>query len=145
MQFKLPFLASSRRAQRIPILSYHGLHASANDYADNDHVALEEDLRLIKKLGFRVAPLANIARFVLGKGASPLDRGNWVGLSFDDGTDRDYLDMDHPVLGHIKSFYTILKDSGTGPHRAWPQPTGVSFVIASPEARAVLDRTCIAG
>ena len=145
MQFKFPSLSSSRRPPRIPILSYHGLHASGNGYADNDHVALEEDLRLIKKLGFRIAALTDIARYVRGEGASFLDRDKCVGLSFDDGTDRDYLDMDHPVLGRIKSFHTILKDSGAGGERAWPQPTGVSFVIASPEARAVLDRTCIAG
>jgi hypothetical protein len=145
MQFNFPFLVSRRRRRLIPVLSYHGLNAPGTEYSNNDHVALEEDLRLIKRLGFRVAPLTEIARFASGRDATFLTEGNWVGLSFDDGTDRDYLDMDHPHLGRIKSFYTILKDSGRLRQQAWPQPTGVSFVIASPEARAILDRTCIAG
>src|SRR5204863_298793 len=42
-------------------------------------------------------------------------------------------------------FYTILRENGASTGRDWPQPTGTAFVIASPEARAVLDRTCIAG
>ena len=29
---------------RVPILTYHGLHAPGWDYAENDHVALEQDL-----------------------------------------------------------------------------------------------------
>ena len=130
----------------IPVLAYHALHAPDKDYASNDHVALEEDLKLIRRLGFRVAPLAEIAELTWNRAPSRLDSGHWVGLSFDDGTDFDYLDIEaHPYLGHLKSFYTILRENGASTGRDWPQPTGTAFVIASPEARAVLDRTCIAG
>ena len=142
---RIPFIRQRNRRARIPILAYHSLHAPGTDYANNDHVALEEDLKLLKKLRFRVAPLAAIARFAWGQGAADFDDGHWVGLSFDDGTDYDYLDINLPDLGYIKSVYTILKESGNAGTADWPQPTGVSFVIASPDARRVLDRTCIAG
>ena len=129
---------------KIPVLAYHGLNAPDKHYSANDHVALEEDLKLMQKLGFKVARLAEIAELTWSAAPSRLDSGSWVGLSFDDGTDFDYLDIEaHPYLGYVKSFYTILKGSGRGPD--WPQPTGTAFVIASPEARTVLDRTCIVG
>jgi len=139
------FLRRRNRRPVIPVLAYHALHAPGTNYTTNDHVALEEDLRVIRRLGFRVAPLASIARFTWGQSAPDLDDGYWVGLSFDDGTDYDYLDINLPDLGYIKSFYTILKESGNAGGPDWPQPTGVSFVIASPDARRILDRTCIAG
>jgi len=146
MPFTLPFLRRRLPHRLIPILAYHALNAPDKDYASNDHVALEEDLRLIRRLGFKVARLAEIAEITWNRAPSRLDSGYWVGLSFDDGTDFDYLDIEaHPYLGYVKSFYTILKESGAGSARDWPQPTGTAFVIASPEARAVLDRTCIAG
>src|SRR5436309_664972 len=145
MQFRNPFPRRRSARKPVPVLTYHGLHAPGTDYSNNDHVALEEDLKVIRSLGFKVAPLTEIARITWGGAAPSLDAGYWVGLSFDDGTDYDYLDVDHPHLGYIKSFYTILQESGASRARHWPQPTGVSFVIASPEARGVLDRTCIAG
>jgi hypothetical protein len=76
---------------------------------------------------------------------SPFAGGRWVGLTFDDGTDFDFIDLAHPHLGLIKSFYTILREAAGPNGDRWPKPIGVSFVIASPEARKVLDRTCIAG
>jgi hypothetical protein len=136
----------ARSHTSIPVLAYHALNAPDKDYASNDHVALEEDLKLILRLGFKVAPLAEIAEMTWNVAPSRLDSGPWIGLSFDDGTDFDYLDIvAHPYLGYVKSFYTILKESGANGGREWPQPTGTAFVIASPDARAVLDKTCIAG
>jgi polysaccharide deacetylase len=133
-------------ATKIPVLAYHALNAPDKHYSANDHVALEEDLKLIRRLGFKVASLAEIAGLTWNAGPSRLDSGSWLGLSFDDGTDFDYLDIEaHPYLGYVKSFYTILKESGATRAHEWPQPTGTAFVIASPEARVVLDRTCIAG
>jgi polysaccharide deacetylase len=145
MALELPFLR--RRARKpIPILAYHALNAQAKDYASNDHVALEEDLKLVRRLGFRVARLVDIAACTWSRARSPLDSGSWVGISFDDGTDYDYFDIvGHPYLGDVKSFYRILKEAAADVGPEWPRPTGTSFVIASPEARIVLDRTCIAG
>jgi hypothetical protein len=146
MRLSLPFRRRHSSGRPIPILSYHALHAPDRDYRSNDHVALEEDLRVIRRLGFKVARLAEIAERIWDPALSRLDSGHWVGLSFDDGTDFDYFDIEaHPHLGYVKSFYTILKENGAESGLAWPQPKGTSFVIASPEARAVLDKTCIAG
>jgi polysaccharide deacetylase len=133
------------RANRIPVLAYHALNAPGIDYESNDHIALEEDLRVIRRLGFSIAPLTQIARYTFSSARSPLDRGKWVGLSFDDGTDYDFLDFDHPVIGHIKSFKTILEEWSASAPRAKDAATGVSFVIASPQARKVLDQVCIGG
>jgi hypothetical protein len=144
MRFAIPFLRRVRR-KRIPVLTYHALNAPGTDYGTNDHVALEEDLNVIRTLGFRVAPLTEIARYTYGRASSLLDEGDWVGLSFDDGTDYDYLDFEHPTIGYIRSMHTILKECGRANKPRWPQPTGVSFVIASPQARKVLDVTCIGG
>ena len=145
MRFAIPFLRRRTPHKRIPILAYHALNAPGTEYATNDHVALEEDLKVIRTLGFNVAPLRQIARYTYGRASSLLDEGNWVGLSFDDGTDYDFLDFEHPTIGYIKSMHTILKESGCANDPCWRQPTGVSFVIASPEARKVLDVTCIGG
>lgn len=146
MPFALPFLRQPSPPGFIPILAYHALNVSDKHYSSNDHVALEKDLKLIRRLGFKVARLADIAKLTWSRARSPLDSGSWIGLSFDDGTDFDYLDIDHDsYLGHVKSFYRILKESGAGGGREWPQPTATSFVIASPEARDVLDKTCMAG
>jgi hypothetical protein len=146
MRPTLPFLRRRRATNPIPVLTYHALNVPDKDYASNDHVALEQDLKHIRRLGFKVARLTDIAKLTWSRAPSPLDSGSWLGLSFDDGTDFDYLDIDHDsYLGHVKSFYRILKESGASGRREWPQPTGTSFVIASPEARDVLDKTCMAG
>ncbi len=130
-------------ANAIPILTYHSLHAAGPDYSNDDHLALRSDLETIRDLGFRIAPLTEVAQYVSGTGAWWLDRGRWVALSFDDGVDWDYFDLDDDDLGYGKSFYTILKEHFAGQQVA--APLAVSFVIASPEARALLDRACIAG
>jgi hypothetical protein len=146
MVLPFPFLHRRRGRRPIPILTYHALNCQARDYPSNDHVALEEDLKLIRRLGFRVARLADIAALTWGRAPSALDSGSWVGLCFDDGTDHDYFDiLGHEYLGDVKSFFTILKESAATAAPGWPKPTGTSFVIASPEARVVLDRTCMAG
>jgi len=144
MVFGLPFLRR-RAPKKIPILTYHSLNLQGIEYPSNDHLALEEDLKLIRRLGFRVARLVDIARRTWERGASELDFGSWVGISFDDGVDYDYVDIaSHPYLGDVKSFYRVLKESRMEAADL-PGPSATSFVIASPEARSVLDRTCIAG
>jgi len=142
----LPFLRRRGAPRPIPVLVYHGLNAQSKDYGANDHIALEQDLKLIRRLGFKVARLIDIACLTWNRAPSPLDSGSWVGLSFDDGVDHDYFDVKgHDYLGDVKSFHTILKESAESAGDAWPSPSGTSFVIASPEARVVLDRTCMAG
>ena len=98
--------------KRIPILTYHALHAPGWDYASNDHVALERDLAEIKSVGFRVVSLQRIAQAVIAGAVEELARHRLVGISFDDGTDHDYLDFSHPGYGHLKSMARVLREGG---------------------------------
>lgn len=130
---------------RIPVLTYHSLHAPGGDYASNDHVALEADLRIIYGLGFHVVPLERIARYVAGGILAPRLTGRVVGLSCDDGPDVDYFDIDQPGIGLTKSFRRVLIEFQSSLSKGVPPPSLVSFVIASRSAREQLDRACIAG
>jgi hypothetical protein len=128
----------------VPILTYHALHAPGWEYNTNDHVALEMDLARLRELGYRVVPLSILVQHLFVKAVPRLGQGLYVGLSFDDGTDLDYYDFSHPDYGDLKSFHTVLSSqAGMG----WDGgiPTATSFVIASPQARAELDESCIAG
>lgn len=126
---------------RIPVLTYHSINIHGNDYADNDHVALAADLRLIHALGLRVVPLATVVDVLLG-GAPAAAVENGVAISFDDGSWFDWHDLEHPTCGPQRGFAGILRDfaaeTGAPVH-------ATSFVIVSPGARAVLDRTCMVG
>ncbi|MFK8013359.1 MAG: polysaccharide deacetylase family protein [Marinicellaceae bacterium] len=124
---------------KIPILTYHALHAPGWEYWTNDHVALETDLQLIKQLGFEVVSLVEIVDFL--KNNKPWPTKPVIGLSFDDATDHDFKDWSHPAYGYLKSFYTLIKEATTEGFN----PKATSFVIASAKARAILDKTCIAG
>jgi peptidoglycan/xylan/chitin deacetylase (PgdA/CDA1 family) len=128
---------------QIPILSYHSHTIAGNTYETNDHVALYEDLRTIQTLGFQVVPLRWVAEWVLGQREdSAVYRS--VALSFDDGADADYYDVDHPQYGHQRSFFNILRDfqEEFGP-LAQPHLHATSFVIASPKVREELDVRCL--
>ena len=126
-------------ANKIPILTYHALHAPGWEYETNDHVALEEDLKLIKELGFKVVSLIEIVEFISNK--KPWPTRPVLGISFDDATDHDFHDWSHPSYGYLKSCFTLLKEARSADF----QPKATSFVIASQEARNQLDKTCIAG
>jgi len=130
--------------QHCPVLLYHSQNVTGNDYGSNNHVALREDLRLIQNLGFKIIPLNRLVDWLLGK--CDLGHGNCVCISFDDGIDADVHDLDFPGIGLQRSFLNILRDfrDEFGP-LAQPQLHATSFVIASPEARAVLDRYSLFG
>lgn len=126
---------------RVPVLAYHSNNVGGNDYADNDHVALAADLRRIHAAGLRIVPLARVVDVLLGEApASAVE--NAVALTCDDGSWFDWHDLDHPTCGRQRSFANILRDfaaeTGAVTHMT-------SFVIVSPEARAILDRTCLIG
>jgi peptidoglycan/xylan/chitin deacetylase (PgdA/CDA1 family) len=126
---------------RVPVLTYHSNNVGGNDYAGNDHVALAEDLRVIRRQRRRIVPLARVVDALLGEvPASAVEDA--VALSFDDGSWFDWHDLDHPACGPQRGFAGILRDfaaeTGAPVH-------ATAFVIVSPDARAILDRTCLVG
>jgi hypothetical protein len=125
---------------RALVLTYHSHNVAGSDYATNDHVAFAADLRAITARGGRIVPLAGIAEAVRG-GLDGAGDGLLVGLSFDDGPSFDFADFTHPRFGPQRSFLNILRDfraeAGEG---AQPGLHATSFVIASPAARAAMER-----
>ena len=125
----------------IPILTYHGVNVDSDEYFRNDHIALYQDLRLIHSLGKRIIPLSVAMDWLLGeKEDHQVD--NAVVINFDDGSWFDYYDLPHPTWGMQRSLMNILMDfrEETG-----EEVHATAFVIASPDARAVLDQTCMIG
>ena len=129
---------------RVPVLTYHAINIAGNDYADNDHVAFAEDLRLIDRLGLRVVPLQWVVD--QRRGLADRDLNGCVALSCDDGSDFDFHDLDHPSHGRQRSLFNLLNDfiAERGPD-AQPHLHLTSFVIASPEARQHIDRGALVG
>ena len=128
---------------RIPVLTYHAVNISGNDYANNDHVAFAADLRLIDDLGLRIVPLHWVVDRLLGDERRALE--GCVALSCDDGSDFDWSDLEHPAYGRQRSLYNCMLDfSRERGADAQPDLHLTCFVIASAEARSHLDRVCLA-
>lgn len=129
---------------RVPILTYHAVNIAGNDYADNDHVAFAADLRLIDDLRLRIVPVHWVVDQLLGTADRDLSR--CVALTCDDGSWFDYHDLDHPAHGPQRSLFNTLVDFRRDRGRdAQPNLHLTSFVIASPVARAHIDRECLVG
>ncbi|MCK9539345.1 polysaccharide deacetylase family protein [Dokdonella sp.] len=126
---------------RVPVLTWHSNNILGNDYASNDHLALAEDLRLIRRLGLRIVPLVTLVAVLDGR-LPQASLESAVALSFDDGSWFDWHDLEHPTCGPQRGFAGILRDfrrdAGVPVH-------ATSFVIVSPQARATLDQTCLIG
>jgi len=123
----------------IPVLTYHSVNVDSDTYLSNDHIALYRDLRLIRDMGKRIIPLGLAIDWLLGE-REDTEVENAVVINFDDGSWFDYHDLPHPIWGPQRSMLNILLD--------FNEETGVavhatSFVIASPMARAELDKTCL--
>jgi peptidoglycan/xylan/chitin deacetylase (PgdA/CDA1 family) len=128
---------------RVPVLTYHGLNVNGRDYANNDHVALRQDLALIRRLGWRVVPLHGVVAALIGE--APDDFARSVAIAFDDGAWFDWYDLEHPSHGPQRSFANSLREHrALVPDRA-ADVHATSFVIVSPGAREILDRTCMIG
>jgi hypothetical protein len=129
---------------QVPILAYHATNVAGNDYQDNDHVAFARDLRLIHELGLRIVPL----RFVVDQILQREDRDlhGCVALCCDDASDFDYFDLEHPSFGPQRSLHNSMTDFlYEAGFDAQPDLHLTAFAIASPQARAHLSRTCLAG
>ena len=129
---------------QIPILTYHSINITGTSYQHNDHVALFNDIRLIHNEGFRVISLHRIVDALYSH--SLREVGRCVALTFDDGALFDYIDLVHPTWGIQRSFFNILCDFiGEYGENSQPNLHATCFVIASPQARDELDRTCMIG
>ena len=127
----------------VPVLTYHALNIAGNEYAGNDHVAFASDLELVGTLGWKIAPLHRIVDAFLGE-AAPLPKKT-LAVTFDDATDFDFHDLPHPTAGLQRSMLNIMRDFAAAHPGAQPDLHATSFAIASPAARAAMDRVCILG
>ncbi len=136
-----PELEAARPDFAVPVLCYHSWTVNGDGYGKNDHLALEGDLAELSRRGYRILPLSALAQVLRGElPAAALSGHKLVGISFDDGWDLDYADWDSERWGRVKSFHRILSESGLP--KFCDGPMAVSFVIASPAARATLAKTC---
>jgi peptidoglycan/xylan/chitin deacetylase (PgdA/CDA1 family) len=118
------------------VLTFHSHNVSGNDAATNDHVALDGTLDTLERLAIPVLRLLDAVRALRAGRFSRLpDR--FACITFDDGADYDWRDLDFPGHGRQRSMYSILR----GHSRkllglAWMRRAhATTFVIASPEAR----------
>ena len=127
----------------IPVLTYHGVNVIENTYQGNDHLALASDLQTIRELGYRVIPLGRVVDWHQGK-LEDEDVRRTVAITFDDGSWFDYHDLEHPTCGLQRSMFNIIGDFNAANSDDSPAHA-TSFVIASPEVRSSLDKSCLIG
>lgn len=127
----------------IPVLCYHSWTIFGPNYSQNDHVALASDLATLARRGYQVLPATDLVRLLRGELHSKTISGKkLVCLTCDDGKQYDYIDFASEEFGENPSFQKILEQSSTYLPQFSPGPKAVSFVIASPDDRTTLDRTC---
>ena len=128
----------------IPVLTYHSQNICGSSHAQNDHVALQHDLRVLYRHRYIPAPLDWLADWLEGK-RDDADLEHRVILTFDDGCDFDVRDIDYPGHGLQRSFQGILNDFQTWLPEPPPALHATSFVIASREAREIIDHGSLFG
>ena len=118
------------------ILSFHSHNISGNGYASNDHVALDRVLARLAELRIPVLRLLDVAR-ELRSGTFDSLPGRFSCITFDDGSDYDWRDLEFPGHGPQRAMYSILRaHSSSLLGLLWIRRAhATSFVIASPEAR----------
>ena len=129
---------------KIPVLTYRPMHMAGDDYHSNDLRALASDLCQITAAGFKILPLRTIVDAWLDNRGHELE-GRIVALTSEDGADLDYFDLSVRAVGAQRSVFNILRDFAAANPGAQDALNVTSFVIASPQARSVLDTTCLEG
>lgn len=120
-----------------PILTYHSQLLFGNEYSNNSHVGLATDLEVIAAAGKRIVPLHRLIDGLTGV-AAPLELDQLVCITFDDGCDFDWLDIDHPEHGMQPAFASVLRAFAS--RRPEQGVHATSFVLADPQARARISR-----
>jgi peptidoglycan/xylan/chitin deacetylase (PgdA/CDA1 family) len=121
------------------VLTYHSHHVLGSTYGLNDHVALPIDLEVLTREGVRIVSLDELV--ALATSGRPI-RELIAALTFDDGPLYDFADFVHPRYGPQPSFRTTMRSFRLTTLGAWQSSlNATSFVIASPEARLVMERT----
>ncbi len=119
------------------ILTWHSIKVLDNSYSGNDPLAFQHDLQLLDRLGWRIQPMRKALK-ALESGT--LNQPTAI-LTVDDGSILDFSDFEHPSCGRQTSLFNSLERFARSDTRhAHHEPHLTSFVIASPEARAELDR-----
>lgn len=122
---------------RFIILTWHSIHVHDNRYAANDLVAFSDDLESLDRNGWTILPLSE-AWARLHRRSLP---ERCAVLTLDDGSIMDYRRFDHPTCGPqapiVERLQAFAGRLGPGSRH---RPHASAFVIASPEARAALDR-----
>ncbi len=130
----------------IPVLCYHSWTVNGSDYANNDHEALRQDLQILARKGYQVLPVEALVALLRGELDTAIVAGRkLVCLTFDDGRDHDYLPADYGAIGTIPGFHALLEQSREWLPLCIEGYRAVSFVIASPAARSILDQQAARG
>lgn len=128
---------------RVPILSYQTMFIHGNAYAQNHLRALAADLRYITEAGYSIRPLRDVVDAWLAGRQGELE--GVVALTCDDSGDFAWRELDHPTCGKQPSLGGILRDFQRDFPGKQPRLNVTTFEVASPEARADLDRVCLIG
>jgi peptidoglycan/xylan/chitin deacetylase (PgdA/CDA1 family) len=129
---------------RVAVLAYHSQNVTGNDYATNDHIALEEDLAFLARTGWHIVSARTLVGALISGNTALLPERSLV-LTCDDGTLLDWEDFDHPKFGKQKSFVHILRSAVHAGLNAPTRGAMTAFVIASAQAHAAIDATQHAG
>lgn len=140
---------------RIAVLAYHAQNCNGGDYANNDHIALQNDLSAIHSANIPLLPLADVVEAII-LGTTDTLPNEAVCLTCDDGTSLDWKDYEHPLHGPQKSLANILREylselhSNASAQRSPEQRRNTAgmlsaFVIASKTARKAIDEGCYEG
>ncbi len=95
-------------AASIPVLTYHSMNVDGRDYANNDHLALAQDLEWLHANGWNIVRLQDAVAALFDGGAALPARS--CAISFDDGSWFDWYDLEHPAFGMQRGMAGILRD-----------------------------------
>jgi peptidoglycan/xylan/chitin deacetylase (PgdA/CDA1 family) len=121
------------------ILTYHSQNIAGSETGNNDHVALAADLDALHSAGCLFMSLETLVAGLLDGASLPAGRP-LICLTFDDGCNFDVHTLEFPGHGSQTGFLQIMEEF-IAVHGNENQPGlhATSFVIASPQARQVID------